>query len=113
MYSSSSDTESEEDSRVRDSDEDPGDASGPDSLIRKAKLESMKAERKAKRRAEREEADMLAKQRLNKIVKLNKLTSISSGGGAAKSEDKECYRCGEKGHMQDECRNKKSKRPRP
>lgn len=61
-----------------------------------------------KRNAEKVESKSLAEKRRSKEVKLNRLTSISGGGGSANQStggksDRECYSCGEKGHERRDC----------
>lgn len=67
----------------------------------------LKAERKAKRKAEKAELLRLAEIRKKKDVKLNNLTSISGGSAASKGP---CHKCGETGHFQADC--SKGKRSR-
>ena len=47
----------------------------------------------------------LAGKRRGKEIKLNRLSSISGGGGSGKLEI-ECYSCGEKGHTKRDCLGK-------
>lgn len=50
----------------------------------------------------------LAEKRRSKEVKLNRLSSISGGGGSAGKptggkRDRECFNCGENGHERRDC----------
>lgn len=70
--------EEEEDAEIED------DPTGVKALIAQGKKEAanrVRAERKAKKAADTAEAQRLARDRREKAVKLNKVTSISSGGG--------------------------------
>ena len=117
--SSSSDGSQEEDEAEDASHNDSKeDISGARAMIQAVKSEAArkaKLERKAQRRAAKVEAVRLAEKRKSKEVKLNKLSSISGGGGgsAAKSDaDMICHECGQKGHARKNCsqRERKSKR---
>lgn len=65
-------------------------------------------DRKAKKKAEGEEAARMANERRKKEVNLNNVTSISGfgGGGTRKIsglENRTCHKCGEQGHMKYMC----------
>lgn len=63
---------------------DSEDADGAGDLIRQEKEEAAeraKAERKANKKAEKAEATKMAERRRSKEVNVNKLSSISTGGG--------------------------------
>jgi hypothetical protein len=67
--------------------------------------ERLQAKKRQKREAERQ-----AQEKRNKPVNLNKLTSISGGGGlssakkgAGGGKNVECFRCGKKGHTKANC----------
>lgn len=107
---------SEEGSETSEDDEgeDSDDLAGTRELIRASKEEAKQradAERralKAKRKVEKAESRDLAEKRRSKEVKLNRLSSISGGGGSATKptggkSDRECYSCGEKGHERRDC----------
>lgn len=70
-------------------------------------LKHAKVERKAQRRTEKAEAKRLADKRKSKEVKLNRLSSVSGGGGRnsgpSSKGDRECYLCGEAGHEKRDC----------
>lgn len=74
---------------------------------RKDAAEKARAERKAKRKAEKEEANRMAEERRKKHVKLNKLDSISGGKStptrSPSHKEITCFRCGKKGHTQRDC----------
>ncbi|KAI9880056.1 MAG: hypothetical protein M1830_005788 [Pleopsidium flavum] len=102
--SSSSEEDASESANQVDGDEDD-DPAGTKALIQASREEATqraKAERKAQRRAAKFEAAQLATRRKSKEVKLNKLGSISGGGGGMNAS-RECFRCGNKGHKKDEC----------
>ena len=93
-----------------DNDDDENDPAGTGDLIQAVKGEATqraKADRKAKRKAEKRELTRLAEQRKGKEVKLNRLSSISGGGGISGGgvgmSDRESYQCGEKGHERKDC----------
>ena len=109
--SSEESSEREEANAQSDSREDD-DPSGTKALIKASRAEAAeraKAERKAKRKAVKAEANRLAEQRRGKKIKLNKLTSISGGGGSL-SGSMECYNCGSKGHKAKDCPSADKKR---
>lgn len=72
------------------------------------RVDSERRALKAKRKAEKAGLTALAEKRRSKDVKLNKLSSISGGGGSASKptggkSDRECYSCGMKGHEKRDC----------
>ncbi|KAI9827722.1 MAG: hypothetical protein M1832_004211 [Thelocarpon impressellum] len=97
--------------------EDDDDPSGARALIRASRAaatERARADRRAQRKAAKAESTRLAEERRGKTVKLNKLTSISGGGGTtSSSRAMECYNCGVKGHRASECPTPDKKRGRP
>ncbi|MCJ1486417.1 hypothetical protein MMC06_006594 [Schaereria dolodes] len=96
-----------------DINDDSNDPFGANALIRESKEEAIqraKAKRKAKRKAAKAEATRLAEKRKSKEVKLNKLSSISGGGGGGGSANIECYNCGQKGHVRNDCPQRSSKK---
>ncbi|EME43187.1 hypothetical protein DOTSEDRAFT_102348, partial [Dothistroma septosporum NZE10] len=101
--------EDEEDADIKD------DPTGVKALIAKGRKEAagrVRAERKAKGAADSVEAQRLARDRRGKGVILNKVTSISSGGGSASGRPSPnavnmiCHNCGNKGHVQRDCPQK-------
>lgn len=71
---------------------------------REEAAQKLKAERKAKRKAEKAESLRLAEKRKKKDVKLNQLTSISGGNAKGKTQTNQtCFKCGLVGHMKAEC----------
>lgn len=74
---------------------------------RKEAGEKARAERKAKRKSENEDAARMAEQRRKKHVRLNQLDSISGGRStpmrSPSHKDITCYKCGKKGHTQRDC----------
>ena len=76
---------------------------------RKEAGEKARAERKAKRKAEKAESARLAEERRKKHVKLNALISIS--GRSPSNQDIRCYRCGGKGHLQKNCPQSSARGP--
>lgn len=107
--SEGSESEEEED----DTEDDP---TGVKALIaqgRKEAADRVRAERKAKKAADTAEMQRLAEQRRKKGVNLNKVQSISSGGGGGPKggRDKDsaylknmvCHGCGGTGHKKQDC----------
>ncbi|KAL3417359.1 zinc knuckle [Phlyctema vagabunda] len=106
-----------------ESDSDDSDSSGSDqdseddieedatsALIKESRHDAAqraKAERKAKRKAEKAGSLELAKKRKKKDVKLNSLTSLT--GRQDKVDSRTCHKCGGVGHLLKEC--PKNKRP--
>jgi hypothetical protein len=91
---------------------DGGDATGVDALIAKgqrAAAERVRAERKAKRKAENAGLHQMGEERRKKEIKLNRLSGISSGGGGgggssgSNASNSTCFTCGTKGHMKKDC----------
>ena len=118
---SSGDGAGGEDGGVRDAaDDSDGDPAGTQDLIQAVKGEiaqRAKAERTAKRKAEKQEMSRLAAMRKSKDVNLNRLSSVSGGGGNRAGSGKnmsntECFNCGEKGHEKRDCPEKLAKRDR-
>lgn len=82
---SEDDHNSENESSLESEEDDP---TGANAMIRAARLqaaERAKAERKAKRKADKAESKRLAGLRKNKEVKLNRLSSISGGSAVMKN----------------------------
>ncbi|SMQ53581.1 unnamed protein product [Zymoseptoria tritici ST99CH_1A5] len=105
--------EDEEEEGELDDEDDP---TGVKSLInqgRKEATERLRAERKEKKRAEQADALRIAKQRREKEIDLNNVTSISGGGGSKGSPlaNMTCHQCSGKGHMARDCPQKKQNRP--
>ena len=105
-----SDTESSSESSDDEDEDDSDDPDGAKAMIaqsRKDAGDKARAERKAKRKAEKEEASQMAEERRKKVVKLNKLDSISGGRAtptrSSSHRDITCFRCGKKGHTQRDC----------
>jgi hypothetical protein len=109
-----------DDSASGDEDDDPSDdPTGAKELIRQSRKEAgdkARSERKAKKQAEKAESLRMADERRKKQVKLNKLTSISNGGGSSSGspnhKDMTCHQCGQKGHIQRDCPQSARKGPR-
>ena len=79
-------------------------------MIRQTREETVnraKAERKAKREAEKVKVAKLAERRRSKEVNVNRLTSISGGAGR---NEVVCHACGQKGHMRKDCPDRTEKR---
>lgn len=88
------------------SDDEAGEPRGTNSEA----TDQLRAKRKARKEADKAEALQLSERRRNKAVKLNKVTSISSGGaaqsrGSPQSRDMTCFACGAKGHGKKDCPN--------
>lgn len=102
--SSESDSEVDEDKDSEESNSDDDDDDDPTSELIKASraeaAERAKAERKAKKKAEKAQSLELARQRKNKEVKLNGLTSLS--GRQESLGGRTCYKCGGP-HLQKDC----------
>lgn len=111
--SASSSEPSGSDSELSENDGyDPDDPTA--SLIRASRREAAAqahADRKAKKRTAKAEAAKLAEARRRKEINLNKVSSISSGGGLSGRGGSggggvaniECHKCGKKGHMMRDC----------
>lgn len=101
---SSSDSEDDEDESESD---DPTGAKALIAQTRRDAGDKARTERKAKRKAEKEEATRMADERRKKVVKLNKLNSISGGKTtptrSPSHTDMTCFKCGKKGHAKRDC----------
>lgn len=104
-------------------DEIEDDPTGVKTLITKGRKEAadrVRAERKAKKAADTAEMQRLAEQRRKKGVNLNKVQSISSGGGGGPrgGRDKDssylrnmtCHGCGGTGHKKQDCPERGARR---
>jgi hypothetical protein len=106
MVEDSSESESDEEgdqSEDDSADSDSDDQNGIDALVKAGREEAarkLKAERKAKRKAEKAELIRLAEKRKKKEIKLNKLTSISGGNS---QPTQTCFCCGKAGHVKVNC----------
>lgn len=102
-------------SSASDSDQD-GDESDDDTGVsamiaaeRRQAGDEARAERAAKKAADRAETARMAEGRRKKEVNLNNITSISGfgGGGGTKKpsgvEERTCHKCGGKGHLKYQC----------
>ncbi|CAG8975634.1 hypothetical protein HYALB_00008393 [Hymenoscyphus albidus] len=116
LEDSSDSDESENDGSEDDAD---GDSDDPmNNLIKTSRAEAtqrLKAERKAKKKAEKSKTADLAKQRKKKAVNLNGLTSLSgsqsrSSSGPSGPPRGPCYSCGGP-HMRAECPDNKRRYP--
>ena len=78
---------------------------------RKEAGDKARADRRARKQAEKAEALRQADDRRKKHVNLNQLSGISSGGGSggggsgssSGAKNVVCHNCGKKGHVQREC----------
>lgn len=105
------------DSDEGDDDDGEDDPTGVKALIAQGKKEATdkaRAERKAKKQAESAETARLSAQRRKKEVDLNRVTSISGGGGvgANPQANMTCHKCGTKGHIARDCSQRKASRMR-
>ena len=98
-----------EDSQDEGSERDSGDSDPTERLIRTGAAQQARAERQAKKKASKGEVHSQAKDLKSKNISLNRLSSISAGGGAdpRKPPDLECFKCGKKGHKAKKCPNTK------
>lgn len=106
--SSSSSESASDDDQEDDESDDPTGAKAMIAQSRKEAGDKARAARKSKRKEDRAEAAHLADERRNKQVKLNRLTSISGGGGGTPTrhtsqQEVKCYQCGGLGHMARDC----------
>lgn len=101
-----------EDTSSSDGEDDDDPAAQLIRAERKEAAAQAREKRRAKRKAEKAESDRLATERRKKEVRLNKLTSISGGGGSKSasrsgastpSRDITCYKCGKQGHTKALC----------
>lgn len=107
---SDSDSSSEGSEASEDEDESD-DPTGVNALIAAQRREAgdrARAERKAKKVADRADAARMAEGHRKKDINLNNVTTISGfGGGGGRTppglKDRECYKCGGKGHLKHQC----------
>jgi hypothetical protein len=111
----SSDSEDEEDESSSQSDDSANGFSNPiDDLIKAPRAEAaqrIKAERKARKMAEKKKGEELAKQRKKKVVNINGISSLSGDGEKTFTPTKSCYICGGP-HKKADCPEKGKKRHR-
>ncbi|KAK5166444.1 uncharacterized protein LTR77_007987 [Saxophila tyrrhenica] len=105
---SSSSSESEDEDEEESDEDDPTGSAAMIAQSRREAGDKARAERKAKRKAEQEEAEVMAGERRKKQIKLNSNPqSISSGGGKLRAgggnTDQACFKCGQKGHLKRDC----------
>ena len=95
--------------------DDPTGAKAMIAQSRKDAGDKARAERKAKRKAEKENASRMADERRKKVVRLNKLDSISGGkttsARSPSHKDITCFKCGKKGHAKRDCPEESQSRP--
>lgn len=97
---------------------DPADTQGLIQAVKGEMAQRAKAEKWAKRDAKQREVVQVAEKRRSKEVNLNRLSSISGGGGPGgvgngrDMSNMECFRCGEKGHAKKDCPGTLRKRDR-
>jgi len=97
---SDSESDAESGSEAEDEDDDPTGASALIAKSRKEAAEKARADRKAQKKADKEEAIRLAAKRRSKEVNLNGGISI---GGASRNSNKTCFECGQAGHERRDC----------
>lgn len=110
------DESSDSDSNNNSSQSDDGEISdAEDGLAKLSRTPSVaadeaRAKRKAKRKAEKQDLEQQSERRRNKQVKLNKLTSISGGGGSRGTPSRtpqKCWSCGSEDHKNSDCPRKR------
>ncbi len=104
--SSASDTDasgSDNEDEDEDESDDPTGAKAFIAQSRKDASDRLRAERKAKKHADIAEALRLADERRQKQVNLNGVTSISKPRSNGNAQHMTCYKCGQEGHMKNEC----------
>ncbi len=108
LSSESSSNEEADEERASDASDAPGsdEPMTAEDFIRAEAASIARAEERARRAARREAKASKKAETPRPGVKLQRLTSISAGGGTApKSEGKarECHACGRRGHMKKDC----------
>ncbi|KAK1067529.1 hypothetical protein LTR74_006390 [Friedmanniomyces endolithicus] len=104
--SSASDTDasgSDNEDEDEDESDDPTGAKAFIAQSRKDASDRLRAERKAKKHADKAEALRLADERRQKQVNLNGVTSISKPRSNGNAQHMTCFKCGQEGHMKNEC----------
>ncbi|KEQ83091.1 hypothetical protein M438DRAFT_346730 [Aureobasidium pullulans EXF-150] len=113
---SSSESEDDEDDEESESSEDDEDLSEADLLIKAERKEAaakLRAERKQQRKAEEARTKQMAERRRSRDINLNKVGGISNAairGKQAAMANMACHVCGQKGHLQKDCPDKKQRR---
>ncbi|THY05130.1 hypothetical protein D6D03_03248 [Aureobasidium pullulans] len=113
---SSSESEDDEDASESESSEDDEDLSEADLLIKAERKEAaakLRAERKQQRKAEEARTKQMAERRRSRDINLNKVGGISNAairGKQAAMANMACHVCGQKGHLQKDCPDKKQRR---
>lgn len=107
------DDDDDDDDDDADESDDPTGAKAMISQSRRQAGEKAREERRAKRVAQVSDIQQLAGERRQKQVNLNRLTSISGGGGSSGGRgDFTCHLCGKKGHVKRDCLQESQQRPR-
>ncbi|KAH0292556.1 hypothetical protein M436DRAFT_49216 [Aureobasidium namibiae CBS 147.97] len=113
---SSSESEHDSDASSDSDSEDDEDLDEAELLLKAERKEAaarLRAERKTQRRAEEAKTKQMAERRRSRDINLNKVGGISNAAIRSKQSNvanMACHICGQKGHLQKDCPDKKQRR---